>query len=120
MWKKCTTFCTDSLQRCWQLLSSRILGFCLHSSHITGMWKSVLFFFFLSLFFSFWQEQRRHDDVNYHGGHAESMQNTRLLPDVIGFCILVLFLLKQFCYCQELFQYMLLHTTLITECSQFI
>lgn len=50
MWKKCAIFCTDSLQRCWQLLFSRILGFCLHSSHITGMWESVLFFFFLYFF----------------------------------------------------------------------
>lgn len=89
--------------------SPAVLGFCLHSSHITGMWKGVLFFFFLSLLFcfSFWQEQRRHGDVNYHVGHAESMQNTGLLPDIIGFCILVLLLLKQFCYCQKLFQYML-------------
>ena len=61
----------------------------------------------------FWQEQRRHyTDVNYHVGHAESMQNTaakggRLLPDIISFCILVLFLLKQFCYSQKLFQYVL-------------
>lgn len=31
----------------------------------------------------------------------------RLLPDIVSFCILVLFLLKQFCYSQKLFQYML-------------
>lgn len=44
------------------------LGFCLHSSHITGMWKGVLFF-----------GKRKGDnytDVNYHVWHAESMQIT--------------------------------------------
>lgn len=57
----------DSLRSCWSSYQQN-LEFCLHSSHITGMWKGVLFF---------WQEQRRHyTDVIYHFGHADSMQNT--------------------------------------------
>lgn len=31
--------------------SPAVLGFCLHSSHITGMWKGVLFFFSFSLYY---------------------------------------------------------------------
>lgn len=68
MWKKCKFPAQIAYKAAGTFSHQQNLGFCLHSSHITGMWKGVLFF---------WQEQRRHcTDVNYHVGHAESKQNT--------------------------------------------
>lgn len=101
MWKKCKFPAQIAYKAAGTFTHQQNLGFCLHSSHITGMWKGVLFF------------GKSKGDIILMWITVLGMLKPsrtlgrRLLPDIVSFCILVLFLLKQFCYSQKLFQYML-------------
>lgn len=44
MWKKCKYPAQIAYKVAGTIIHQQNLGFCLHSSHITGMWKGVLFF----------------------------------------------------------------------------
>lgn len=100
MWKKCKYPAQIAYKAAGTVIHQQHLGFCLHSSHITGMWKGVLFFGKSKGDILMW--------ITMLGMlNPCRTRGRRLLPHIIGFCILVLFLLKQFCYSQKLFQYVL-------------